>query len=130
MGGFVQGSSGRILPTGAVQLNGASGNVANATATATLAPASGRTAWLTGFELTGTGATGASVIQDTVTGVLGGTMVYDVVIPASTAQQVALIVEFSMPLQASVAGGNIVVSSPAFGAGNTNASVNAHGFYQ
>jgi hypothetical protein len=41
-----------------------------------------------------------------------------------------LIVEFPQPLAASGPNTAIVVSFPSFGAGNTNAAVNAHGYQQ
>lgn len=88
------------------------------------------TQFITSFEVTGGGATAASIIQVTVTGVLGGTKTYDLVIPAGVNTSITpLIVEFPVPLQASGPNVSITVNVPAFGAGNTNAAVTAHGFW-
>lgn len=107
-----------------------SGNVANASAVATLAaPGAGITNYLTGFEITFSGATAASVVVATVTGLLGGTRSYIVSVPAgATVGGTPLIVDFSTPIPASAANTAIVVTLPALGAGNTNACVNARGF--
>lgn len=115
---------------GADQINAASGNVAAAAATATLAAVVDRINFLTGFEVTGAGATAASVIAVTVTGLRGGTMTYNVAVPAGAAVGVTpLVVQFSRPLEATGANTAIVVSAASFGVGNTNASANAHGFH-
>jgi hypothetical protein len=65
----------------------------------------------------------------TVTGLLGGTLTYTYTAAAGVlvANQ-PLIVEFNPPLPASAVNTNIVVSCPSLGAGNTNNTVNAHGF--
>lgn len=109
-----------------------SGNVAAATASATIpAPSNGQTAFLTGFEVTGAGATAASVVALTVTGLLGGTATYNVAVPAGATVGLApLVFEFNPPLSASAANTAIVVSLPSLGAGNTNAAVVAHGYAQ
>lgn len=119
-----------------IVLNGSSGNKANAVATVVLTPVTdplrngARLAYITGFELTGAGATAASVITGTVAG-LGGassTITFIVAIPAGATIGVQLIVEFAQPLPASAPGQAITVSFPAFGVGSTNACLNAHGF--
>ena len=110
-----------------------SGNVAASVATATLAAPAvvGIVNYLTGFEVTGAGATAASVIAVTVTGCLGGTFTYQMAIVAgATLAQPALIVAFPRALQASGPNVAISVSAASFGAGNTNACVNAHGYAQ
>lgn len=117
-----------VLPSGP-QVLGASGNVANASAVATLAGAAGKTTYIAGFECTGAGATAAAVVNLTITGLLGGTFTYTFVFPAGvTALATPLLVPFETPLQASATNTAIVVTLPAGGAGNTNASCNAHGF--
>lgn len=106
-----------------------SGNVANATATATIPAVAGRTGYLTGFEVTGAGATAGSVVNLTVTGLLGGTATYSVVVPTGVTTSITpLVVGVNPPLPASAVNTAIVVSVPAFGAGSTNAAVVAHGF--
>lgn len=115
--------------SGVDELTASSGNVANASAAATLAAAAGETTYITGFEITASGATAAAVVTVTVTGTIGGTLSYTFVAPAgATAQATPLVVEFPRPIPASAANTAIVVTLPALGAGNTNATVVAHGF--
>ena len=107
-----------------------SGNVANASAAATLTGAATTTVYLAGFEVTGAGATAASVVTVTVAGLLGGTRSYTYTFPAgATVACQPLIVTFDPPLPASAVNTAIVVTCPAGGAGNTNNTVVAHGFY-
>lgn len=106
-----------------------SGNVAAAAAVATLAGAAGRTTYISGFEVTGAGATGAAVVTVVVSGILGGSLTYVLAIPAGATLQVTpLIVEFAPSLPASAQNTAIVVTAASFGAGNTNAATVAHGF--
>lgn len=124
-----QGGSAGSAPGGSTALTSSSGNVAAATATATLAGAAAATTYISGFEITGAGATAASVVVATVTGVIGGTMSHVIAVPAGVAVGITpLIVEFNPPLPASAANTAIVVSVPSLGAGNTNAAVVAHGY--
>lgn len=117
------------VPAEATQLNASSGNVANASAVATLAAAAGKTNFITGFEITSAGATAASVVLATVTGLLGGTRTYVYAsVAGATAANQTLSVQFSQPLRASAVNTAIVVTLPALGAGNTNAAVNAQGW--
>lgn len=116
-------------PTGATSLSAASGNVAAAAATATLPAVSAKTNYLAGFSITGAGATGASVIAVTITGLLGGTATYNMAIPAGVTLAVApLLVNFIPPLPASAVNIAIVVSAASFGTGNTNAAAHAWGY--
>jgi hypothetical protein len=110
--------------TGAAQANNAS-----------LAAVAGKTTYITGFDITGTGATAASVLTITVTGV-GTTQNYSLLIPAGVTTNIAgnsgsmLSVRFPQPIPASAVNTAIVVNCPSFGAGNTNASCTAYGFQQ
>lgn len=121
------GSAG--LPSGATAITSSSGNVAAATATATLAAAAGKTTYITGFEVTGAGATSAAVVTVTVTGTISGTLSYTYVAAgsATTANQ-PLIVEFPNAIPGSAVNTAIVVSCPTLGTGNTNNTVVAHGY--
>jgi hypothetical protein len=111
------------------QTGSATGAASAITATITSAPS--RMAYLTGFQVTGGGATGASVIVVTVTGIQGGTMSYDIAVPAgATAAAPNLVITFPVPVAASALNTNIVVNVPSFGAGNTNSAVAAQGFSQ
>lgn len=122
-------SSGLMVPVG-----NSSGDVAAATATATLPAASGVTTYIEGFDLTGGGATGAGVIVGTITGLQTqtGTLTFDVAIAAGATApmnaQGGLFVRFPTPIPASAPNTAIVVSFPTFGAGNLHACVTAYGF--
>ncbi len=117
------------LPASAVTVTSSSGNVADASAVATLAAASGKTTWITGFVVTAAGATAASVVEVTVAGVLGGTMTFVFVAPAGVdVSAVPLAVSFPSPVPASATNTAIVVTVPALGSGNTNAAVVATGY--
>ena len=106
-----------------------SGNVANATAAATIPAVAGRLTYLTGLEVTGAGATAGSVVLLTVTGIQGGTATYAIAVPTgATVGLTPLTISFAPPVPASAVNTAIVVSLPALGAGNTNACVVARGF--
>lgn len=118
-----------LRSTGNPAVNGSSGNVANASAVATLTSSATKTAHINSFQCTGAGATGASVVLVTVAGVITGTMTYVVAVPAGvTLPLTPLIVSFGGPVPASAVNTNIVVTMPALGAGNTNAACTAQGY--
>jgi hypothetical protein len=97
----------------------------------TLAAVAGKTNYVTGFEVTGSGATGASVLSITLTGTISGTLNFTLAIPAGvTAGVTPLNVEFAQPIAASGVNQAITLNVPSFGAGNTNASAVLHGFNQ
>jgi hypothetical protein len=96
-----------------------------------LAAVVGQTNFVTGFQVTGSGATAASVILVTLTGVVGGTRTYALAIPAGAAVGVTpLIVEFSEPIPASGPNVAITLNVPSFGAGNVNAAATLEGYLQ
>jgi hypothetical protein len=114
---------------GTTSLQASSGNVANASAVATLAAAAGKTNYLSNVIIAGAGATAASVVLATITGLLGGTVTIPVAVPAGVTTGIApLVLNFNPPLPASAANTAIVVTLPALGAGNTNAAVTAAGY--
>ena len=116
-------------PFGATPLSAASGNVANASAVATLAAAAAKFTYITGFQITGGGATAGSLILVTVTGCAGGTLTFVFAVPAGAVMgAVPLDVQFPKPLKSAAANTAIVVTAPAFGLGNTNAAAVAHGY--
>jgi hypothetical protein len=132
----VQGDGQAFIPAvafadsgGGTAVAASSGNVANASAAATLAaPGAGLTNYLTGFSITFSGATAASVVTATVTGLLGGTLSFTVAVPAgATIGGTPLLVDLAVPHPASAANVAIVVTLPALGAGNTNAAVTVRG---
>ena len=117
-------------PSGAVPITATSGNQANAIATATLPASTGcRTSYITGFEVTGTGATGVLVVTVTVTNTISGTLSYTYVFVAgvTTANQ-SLLVEFSKAIPGTGPNTAIIVTCPASGLGGTNNVVDAHGY--
>ena len=124
--------------TAAVLLGTQATTPADASATgaaAALAPAlpaqAGITNWVTGFEVTGSGATAGSVIVVTLTGVVGGPLSYDLVIPAGVLNSVTpLIVQFPQPIPATGPNVAITLNVPSFGAGNTNEAATIHGYTQ
>jgi hypothetical protein len=96
---------------------------------ASLPGVAGQTTFITGFEVTGGGATAASVIAVTVTGILGGTKTYELGVPAGALAGVTpLVVEYARPIPAAAVNTAIVVTVPSFGAGSTVQATTAHGF--
>lgn len=119
-----------VLGTPAVQIRGASGNVANAAASAVLTGTATTTVYISGFTCTPGGATAAALVNITVTNTLGGTLTYTAGAPAGAAVMGTPInVQFNPPHPASAVNTAITVSMPALGAGNTNAACVATGFY-
>jgi len=124
MGGFPNS-----LPQSGLDVTNSSGNVANATCTATIPAAPNRVSYVTGFEFTYSGATAAGVVVATLSGILNGPLTYIVPVPIGVAVGgVPLIVEFSRPIPGSAINQGISFSVPALGAGNTNAAAAIHGF--
>lgn len=110
-----------------------SGNVAAGVTTATLAAPTGSgvsptpTWYVTGFEITGGGATAGSIIACTITGLVGGTATYNYAVPTGVA---VVSPSFVMNFPGGVAGNPgtaIVFSCPSFGAGNTNSALDIRG---
>jgi len=107
-------------------------NVGNASNNQTLSGAVNKTTYISGFYVTGLGASSASNIKVTITGLLGGaTLTFDYTIPSGTTVQGTLLsMNFNPPIPANAQNTDIVVNVPAFGAGNTSASAGAFGFRQ
>lgn len=127
-GNLIVANSGAV-PDGAVSITASSGNEANTNAVATLAAATGKTTYITGFTCTAAGATAAAVVEVTVVGLIGGTATYIFTAPAgATVAAAPLSVQFPEPVAASAVDTAIVVTLPALGAGNTNAAVVATGY--
>lgn len=117
-------------PASAIPLIAGSGNVANASAAATLTPIALTTAFITGFEVTGSGATAGLPVTVTVAGLLGGTKSYTYTFAAGAlVGNQGLAVTFFPALPASAVNTAIVVTCPASGAGGTNNTVVAHGYH-
>ena len=110
-----------------IQLEVSSANAAAAN-NQTLPAVAGKTTYITGFAITGGGATAGSIIAVTVTG-LANTLTFYITIPAGAGAGITpLVVDFSTPIPASGPNVPIVVNVPSFGAGNTQAAVTARGF--
>jgi hypothetical protein len=106
-----------------------SGNVANAAATAALPAKVGVLNILCGFQFTAAGATGASVVVMTITGLNGGTASYIYAAPAGvTAMGPMLQDDFTPCVPASGPNVAITASMPALGSGNTNAALTIMGY--
>lgn len=117
------------LPQAAVQVENSSGNVANSAAVATMAADATRTNYITGFEVTASGSTAGLPVSVTVAGILGGSLTYTFTFPAGVLVAAQpLTVEFPEAIPASAINTAITVTCPAGGAGNTNTTVNVHGF--
>ena len=109
-------------------VNGAAA-AANASNVATLAGVAAKTTYISGVQVTGAGATAASVQTLTLAGLAGGTLTYQVPVPAGAAVGIQpLVIQFCPPLPASAQATAITATLSAFGAGNTNAAVCAQGF--
>lgn len=118
-----------IYYTESTPVTASSGNVAANTATATLPAVPGKTTYITGFTITGGGATAGSIVNATVTNVVGGTMTFNFAAPTGAAVGASpLGVTFPLPIPANAVNTTVVVSVPSLGAGNTNASVVAYGY--
>jgi hypothetical protein len=116
--------------TDAMPVTAGSGNVANAVGAATIPAVANKTAFITGFDIIGAGATAASVVAPTLTGVVSGTRTFMyTAVAGTTLRNPDLSLRFNPPIPASAVNTAIVVSCPALGAGNTNLTVNAYGFY-
>lgn len=116
------------MPSSVTTLHSSSGNVANASAVATLAGAASVTTSICGFQVTAGGATAAAVVTGTITGTIGGTLSFTYGSQTGAGIPTApLVVQFNPCLPASAVNTSIVLTLPALGAGNTNATVSAWG---
>lgn len=114
---------------GAANVTATSGNAANAIATATLPAVAAKTTYITGFDVTGSGATAGLPVVVTVAGLLGGSMTYTY--SAAVGALVAntpLSIRFPVALPSSAVNTAITVTCPALGIGATNNVINAFGF--
>jgi hypothetical protein len=116
-------------PSAATPITAASGNVANSSGVATLVGAASKTTYITGFEITGSGATVGLPVVATVAGVITGTLSYIyTAVTGVLAPNTPCVVAFNPPIPSSTTNTDIVVTCPALGAGNTNNAVVAHGY--
>lgn len=122
-------SAGYPSNTAATVVTAASGNVAAGVASATLPAAAGKTTYLSGYLVTGGGATLGSLVNGTITGLLGGTHTFNIPVNAGVLLgNTPLFVDYNPPVPASAVNTAVVVSVPSLGAGNTNSAVSAWGY--
>lgn len=111
-------------------IQGASANVANASAVATLAATAGKTTYISKFRCSGGGATAAAIATITVAG-LATSEIYQMGFVAGVgAINLPVDMVYNPPQPASAVNTAITVTMAAGGAGNTNASCVAQGFQQ
>lgn len=114
---------------GAISVVAGSGNVAAATATATLPATQNRTTYLCGYIISGLGATAGSAATLTITGLASGTITSNVGVPAGATVPVNVVVTLAPSCQpASGPNTSIALAVGSFGTGNTNASIVAWGY--
>ena len=106
----------------------ASGTAGAGAITLTLPGVLNKTTWIQGFIVTGLGATAASTIAVTITGLQNTLTFYFTVALGATVADTPLVIPFSAPIPASAPNTAIVVNVPSFGGGNTNAAASAWGF--
>ncbi len=118
------------LPAGAAAIVATSGNIANGSAAAAIPATSGKLSYVTGFEITATGATVGLPVIATLAGLVGGiTASYIFAAPAGALiEATPLLVTFPEPIPANAVNTAITLTLPALGNGNTNAAVVIHGF--
>lgn len=119
-----------IEKIGIVKVLATSGNVAAGVAAATIPAVPGKLNYITGFSITGTGATLASPVVVTVTGMSGGTITFTAAATAGVLLgNTPFNYEFPAPVPASAINTAIVVSCASLGAGSTNNVTNVFGYY-
>jgi hypothetical protein len=125
---MVVDSLGNEVPAGGTAVAASSGDVAAASAVATLAAVAAKTNYVTGAEITFSGATAASVVVATLAGLLGGTESFVIAVPAGAAVGgTPLVLKFEPPHPASAVNTAITLTLPSLGAGNLHACVNLRG---
>lgn len=118
--------------TGQAFINVSSSGGAQANTVTLPAGGVGVTTWVTGFEVTGMGATAQATLDVTLGGVSGAPLHYVLLVPAGVTTEVdGLTVELAAPgIPANAANTAITLTVPSFGAGNTNAAATIHGYQQ
>ncbi len=118
------------IPAGATDIFGNSAVVSAATATATLAATASRLNYITGFMVTGLGATAATLAVITVTGLAGGTQTFAAYpVPAGVGVSgPIMVVSLPTPIPASAVNTAISVVVASFGSGNVGAQASVQGY--
>lgn len=114
---------------GLTSVGASSGNKADAAAAAALAATADELNYLSGFSVTGSGATTGLPVSVTVTGLAVGTLTFTYTFVADVvAPNEPLNVTFDPPLPASADNTAITVTCPASGSGGTNNTTNVWGY--
>jgi hypothetical protein len=109
----------------------ANATVANASISTGIPPNATKFSYLTGFQVTGMGATAATNVEFAVNNGSGTILHYEIAVPAgATTSIIPLVVTFNPPISSSAINTSIQCTMPAFGLGNTTASVAVQGFQQ
>lgn len=104
---------------------------ANGSFSVTLPAVAGKTNYVTGIIISGSGATAAAAKYAVLSGVGPYDMYLHLTVPAGVADSsVVLNLQFAKPLPATAANQAISLLVPAFGAGNTLESAIIWGFYR
>lgn len=119
-------------PSAAQTPQSSSASGGNAVQTATIPAVAGVFGFITSLRITGLGATAATEVTATLTGVQGGTINYPVSVPAGAAVPITPVIDSfgTRGLQASAVNTAIVLTLPAFGVGNTLEAVSITGYTQ
>lgn len=118
----------RLARQSATDIQATSGDVANAQAVATLAGVAGKTTYITGFTITGSGATSGLAVVVTVTGLATPFNFIYCAAAGVLVMNTPLVVNFPAPVPASAVNTAVVVTCPALGTGNAHNIVNAFGY--
>jgi hypothetical protein len=85
---------------------------------------------VTDFWVTGSGATAASNVTVTYSGLAGGTSYDSLAVPAGVTTQIPLLEHhLTYPWKAAAAATQVQISVPALGSGNTAVACHVNGFY-
>jgi len=114
-------------PAGAVAVAGGD-NQANAALTGTLAAAAGKTTYVAGIWVGGSGATAAGAIAVQLQNIVGGTRAFTFAVPAGIAQAGPWLIPFNPPIPASAVNTAINLTVAAFGAGSGGQSCMIWGY--
>jgi hypothetical protein len=102
---------------------------ANTTLNFGLAAAAGKTTYISGFTITGNGATAASVVTAVLSNTVVGNMSFKIPVPAGVGLSInPLVVQFVPAIPANAQNTQIILNVPAFGAGNTDMAATLNGW--
>lgn len=119
----------QLPPNGNIVSNSATAAAANCVVT--LPAVAGRTNFVEGFTVTGTGATAAAIVNTTLSGLAVSNCVYITAFPAGVNTAITTLdIRFPTPLPASAANAAITLNVPSAGSGNSAVAATIYGFNQ